>query len=273
MLDDSFIIRYKDIPFAVSVNCNDKMSVEPHNHNEFEILYIKEGSSTVRINNEQYSARSGDIILINPLEIHSIAVDRSTRYCELCLCFDCSLITNDELAQSLKAETARALHHIKSTHECSSHLTDMTEAAYTAFESSGKTACMEIRSYITLIFAHLCKNSLIANTEAQMKKSLFCTNVLKFISENYRDDITSKDAANEFSYNHSYFCRAFKSNFGKSFSDYLAMYRISVSRRLLEEGKGSISHIATECGFNSPAYFSRSFKKHLGILPSEYVSV
>lgn len=272
MLDDSFIIRYKDIPFAVAVNCNNSISVKPHNHNEFEIILIRKGLSDVRINSSQYRVSEGDILFVNPLEIHSVSADKSAEYSELCFCFDCSIIMNRELADSLKAETARASHLIHRDEACGSLIRGYIESAYDAFEHSGKTACMEICSYITLIFACLCKNNHISHFESKMKQSLFCTNVLHFISQNYSDDITSKSAADYFSYNHSYFCRAFKANFGKSFSDYLMMYRISVSRSLLEQGKKSISQVATECGFNSPSYFARCFKKHLGILPSEYIS-
>ena len=40
---------------------------------------------------------------------------------------------------------------------------------------------------------------------------------------------------------------------------------------LLKEGKYSISEISTMVGFTSPSYFTTSFKKYVGCLPSEYI--
>ena len=109
------------------------------------------------------------------------------------------------------------------------------------------------------------------NSDIQKNKNtLFCKNVIDYISEHYNENITSQKAADTLSYNQSYFCRAFKKNFNMCFSDYLNMYRIKTSRMLLEDGQKSISSIALECGFNSPSYFTSCFKKYLGILPSEY---
>jgi AraC-like DNA-binding protein len=48
------------------------------------------------------------------------------------------------------------------------------------------------------------------------------------------------------------------------------MYRIAVSRTLLEEKSGTITQVAASCGFRTPAHFSACFRKYVGILPSDY---
>ena len=40
----------------------------------------------------------------------------------------------------------------------------------------------------------------------------------------------------------------------------------------MDKKEGSISDIATACGFNDPLYFSKVFRKSEGISPREYVN-
>ena len=42
------------------------------------------------------------------------------------------------------------------------------------------------------------------------------------------------------------------------------------ARELIEEKEDSIGNIAVRLGYNSFSYFSEVFRKHTGVLPSEY---
>ena len=53
---------------------------------------------------------------------------------------------------------------------------------------------------------------------------------------------------------------------------YITQARMQHARNLLQANTLSVSEIAYAVGFESLAYFSRSFKKHTGTPPSEYVS-
>ncbi|MBN2213794.1 MAG: response regulator [Bacteroidales bacterium] len=57
-----------------------------------------------------------------------------------------------------------------------------------------------------------------------------------------------------------------------SANDFITSMRLKKSALLLMQGNLNISEIAFEVGFNDPKYFSRCFKKHFGISPSEYIS-
>lgn len=52
---------------------------------------------------------------------------------------------------------------------------------------------------------------------------------------------------------------------------FLKGFRLQKSLQLLNSRRGSISEIAFETGFNSPAYFSKCFQENFGILPSKYL--
>lgn len=58
---------------------------------------------------------------------------------------------------------------------------------------------------------------------------------------------------------------------GKSPNTFLKEYRLNKALQLLRNQMLNISEIAYESGFNSPAYFSKEFKKQFGLLPKSFI--
>lgn len=270
MLNDSFRIRYKAVPIAISEQNDHFSPTKLHNHNEFEILLILKGSCTVRIANKEYYARGGDMIFINPLEIHEITVNQDTPYAHKCMCFDISVIMNNRLGENLRNECVCINHIVKGSSAHSEYLRDLFEKVFETFGLDEKTFAMDISAYITLMFSYLLKNSLSDIKALNPAATKFTADVTEYIKHHYGEKLTSKQIADAYYLNHSYFCRKFKENFGTSFSSYLNMYRISVAKIMLEENPSSIAQISQLCGFDTPTYFSKCFKNHVGVLPAEY---
>ena len=53
-------------------------------------------------------------------------------------------------------------------------------------------------------------------------------------------------------------------------SDFVKNVRLRKAAELLKEGGLSIAEIADKVGFNTPSYFTKSFKKLFGVLPTQY---
>jgi two-component system response regulator YesN len=69
----------------------------------------------------------------------------------------------------------------------------------------------------------------------------------------------------------SYFSAVFKDIVGKTFNEYVRDLRIARAKRLMLEHKHKpIYWIAEQAGFQDEGYFSRVFREHTGLLPSEY---
>ncbi|KAA3436337.1 nickel-binding protein [Rufibacter hautae] len=60
---------------------------------------------------------------------------------------------------------------------------------------------------------------------------------------------------------------------GKSPNSFIIEYRLSEALRLLNKNNSNVADIAYQTGFSSPSYFSKSFKKKYGHLPSDYLAV
>lgn len=267
MIDDSFRLRYKNVPAAISVH--DGYNGTPlHNHDEIELLMIDKGSSHVRVGSREYLCNDGDMVLIDPLYVHSVSVDPEHEYKHRCICFEASLITDTDIANRLNDGSLHLPALMKNGEN--TELLQLANSLFFALEHEKKTIELEARAYVSLMIAHLIDRGLLTQHESEARSDLFCASVLDYIHEHYRESVSSKDASSAMSFDQSYFCRRFRKSFGMSFSSYLNMYRVSISRRLLEDKRKSIAEVAQECGFTDPLYFARCFKRHVEMLPSQY---
>lgn len=66
------------------------------------------------------------------------------------------------------------------------------------------------------------------------------------------------------------FYRLFRQITGSSPIDWLRQERINLAKRRLQGSDDSIKAVADQAGYNSPFFFSRDFKRHTGMSPSEF---
>lgn len=66
----------------------------------------------------------------------------------------------------------------------------------------------------------------------------------------------------------SRFAARFTESIGDSPMSYVTKWRINVACRSLANNKNSIDRVAETAGYDSPAAFSRAFKKHMGVSPT-----
>ncbi len=90
--------------------------------------------------------------------------------------------------------------------------------------------------------------------------------------ENTHDDVSVEEIAGSYSVTPSHFIRSFKSVYGITPNEYKQNHRISLAINLIKSTNLSIQDIAYQCGFSDPLYFSRFFKKRLGVSPLKYRS-
>ncbi|UJH90703.1 AraC family transcriptional regulator [Antarcticibacterium sp. 1MA-6-2] len=100
------------------------------------------------------------------------------------------------------------------------------------------------------------------------------TDVIEHIILHFREEIPLEKAAEISGMNKSAFCRYFRKNTCKTFISYLNEVRINYACKLLTENipSGSISEACYKSGFNSLSYFNRTFKKVMGVCPTQYQS-
>ncbi|MDR1142950.1 MAG: helix-turn-helix domain-containing protein [Spirochaetaceae bacterium] len=94
---------------------------------------------------------------------------------------------------------------------------------------------------------------------------------LRFIAAHYSEPISLEDTAAYAELSPAHLSRLFSAETGSTFSSQLARYRITRACKELSEGKLSVKEIAGACGYSDANYFSRAFKKILGLSPTEWM--
>jgi AraC-like DNA-binding protein len=68
----------------------------------------------------------------------------------------------------------------------------------------------------------------------------------------------------------TYFSRTFRQAFDITFQDFVLRYRIAEACRQLRAPNAIITDVASSVGFQDPSYFTRVFKRFVGVPPSDY---
>lgn len=92
---------------------------------------------------------------------------------------------------------------------------------------------------------------------------------LSYIAENYSQKISLTTVATYCSVTGNYLSRLFSEHLDINFIDYLNRYRINQSVILLRDKNISIKEVTYLVGYQDPNYFSRIFRKFMGISPSD----
>ncbi|MBO7743533.1 response regulator [Paenibacillus sp. MWE-103] len=90
-----------------------------------------------------------------------------------------------------------------------------------------------------------------------------------YINRNLSLDLKLTEVAEDVHISRSYFSECFKNITGKTFNEYVRDARIDHSKTLLSQTNEPIYRIAEKCGYPDEKYFSKVFRKKVGVLPSE----
>lgn len=93
-----------------------------------------------------------------------------------------------------------------------------------------------------------------------------------YIDRNYKKDISAKDVAGILGYSDVYFSKVFKQLFDDNFINYLTKIRIDRAKLLLKDVSFNIKEVGKSVGYADSNYFTKVFKRSIGISPSEYRS-
>ncbi len=112
-----------------------------------------------------------------------------------------------------------------------------------------------------------CRN---IKTRKETQSSSVIDKAKEYIGARYNKDISLDDVSREVDISPYYFSKIFKEETGENFIEYVTNIRISKAKDLLQNSELSMKEICAEVGYSDPNYFSRTFKKNVGVTPTEY---
>lgn len=105
--------------------------------------------------------------------------------------------------------------------------------------------------------------------------------IRQLVIKKARNEVSDKDKllnvstylSDQLHYEYTYLSSLFSSVESRTIENYLIGQRIEKAKELLIYGKKSLSEIAYELGYSSPAHLSAQFKKVTGLTPSHFKTV
>ena len=272
MSDSKFeIFHYRDAKFE---------GVPVHQHDFYEVYYFIGGSVEYSVEGRTYELKPGDLLLINPLELHQprIAPDQQdyerivlwinkNYLSELCFnktsltrCFDSSQPDHTNLLRPTKIQQ--------------SYISAMLDELITENTSDGYA--VEIASEAILLRFLVELNRLTIDSSSALRKdeasSSIIPDVLEYINKHFCEKLTLNEIADEFFVSKYYLSHAFNNVVGTSVHRYIVLKRLIHAKQMLLSGIKSTT-AATNCGFNDYAGFYRAFTAEYGVTPTEFVKM
>lgn len=106
---------------------------------------------------------------------------------------------------------------------------------------------------------------------SQTAKSKYVMQALNFIAQNYSDpEISACSIADSLKISNSHLNHIFKKETAYTVSSYITNYRIHAAMQMLRDCRNRVYEVTERVGYRDIAYFSSSFKKAVGVSPSEY---
>lgn len=249
-------IPQKDLP--VHFVLYSQMGEHPfsaHWHEHLEIHYIMEGTTSVWCEGEITEAKAGECIVINSNELHESVCGESKYFCII-------------IPPSVR-EDNNVIYNKVINDTCVRDIAEKLLYEYTHYD---KVSDIAITGYTNLLIAelkrkHIYKEFNSVGYSAYSRKTAMLNKVVKYLEDNYCEEINLEDISGFVNINMFYLCNIFREYTGKTVKEYINGLRIAKAKELLIGTDIPITEVGFMCGFNDSNYFSRKFKQITGETP------
>ena len=261
------IFRYRD---------PNPKDVALHHHDFYEIYFFISGSVLYNIESKSYLLTPGDILLIQPMQLHQPIFDKRTgNYERIVLWLDRDFLEQFGLegeplvscfhnARPGHAGLLRPDEHVRQKLQ---YLLELLLQEQDSSEYGHQISCL---AYLSLILSQLCRLSSQEPLEVEATDaSRVVYDVLEYINENFSEDLSLDILANRFFISKYHLSREFTRVTGSSVHRYVTQRRLITAKQMMSEGMSTTS-VCQHCGFGDYSSFYRAFKAAYQISPREF---
>lgn len=239
-------------------------------HPEIELLWLLTGKIEVNVEGKTYTLEQGDLIAINSNCGHATfaSVPNSIAM---------RLYITPDFFTSQGVELSGGTFEMNSALERMNPIFDSLRKDLAALQLLTTDNVANQFGHNTLIFS-IAEKMISFFTYATKKKTEytvrqkkdFLNYAIQYIEENFSNEITLEQMAQQCNYSASYLSKMFKMELGINFYEYLTRCRLQHAIRALAVTEKKIATIALENGFSDVKALNKMFKKHFAMTPSEY---
>ena len=254
------------------------VDIDVHHHDFYEVYLFIKGSAEYWIEGRRVTMAPGDLILINPTELHrSVILPEATDYERIVLWINKDYLhslseNGTNLAKCFESSRENHTNRLRPNGAALSPIAAKLSSLVEEYcsDSWGKSVCLEaIFIQFMVELNRLCEAS--SQKLQKEDEDSFILKVLKYINENYSEDLTLDLLAGLFFVSKYHLSHVFRREVGVSVYRYIMLKRLMVAKELLLSG-ATAGEAAYACGFGDYAGFWRAFRAEYGISPKKFVS-
>jgi AraC-like DNA-binding protein/mannose-6-phosphate isomerase-like protein (cupin superfamily) len=271
-----------------STGCSDHRSSRPHAHSFFELFFVEEGEGWYSIGDRQVWAKSGDLFLIAPGEVHDPSdLDRATKWI---IGFEAEafnpsyidanifLMLPDRVMESFLPVNNLEIKHFSIPAQERSRWLALLKQLRDELSNQEPSFIEAARALLMLLlietsrFNELCTPQLTeSSTQRSTKRSSpIVEKVLYFIATNYPNAIGLQEVAKEVNLSPAYLTDLIRRETGKTVGNWIVERRMTEARHLLLQTDRPVNQIAESVGYFDSSYFIRLFRRLNGTTPQAW---
>ena len=245
---------YSDYEDNIVISKRNDYTFPPHFHGSLEILILLKGKYKVNMDDKTYTAEGKSVVVSDSFCLHAFSKISPEPSDSMLI-----IIPSAKLKEFAALKNGKALTtSIVTDENIVSEISVLTENMM----KHGDNEVIK-EKYANLILA-LFVSSVGLSPISQQKNATILKNVLLYIADNYKEDISLKSIAYHFGYSESHISRLFHSYFRISISRYINNMRIEYIEANKKNDEKILSLIY-KAGFKSPQTYYRNlkyYKKH-----------
>ena len=229
-----------------------------------ELNFILSGNGTVAVDGELCSAQAGDVLIYNSNTLHDENLILDAQVNAWCIA-----VTNLKLpARRVNELVPKNFSPRIPCQNVASELSQLYPLIHHyAQQKNGYSVANSLARAVVLIVHEIIRTSALA---AKKDNNLIVEQTRRYIEEHYAENLSLKSLAEIVSTNEYYLSHAFKKISHYSPQQYVLRRRIGKAQCLLVYTSLSLTEIAARVGYDDSNYFSRVFKKIIGMSPRLY---
>ncbi len=238
---------------------------DKHWHRSVELFAVYDGTLQFYLDEEAYPLRTGEFMLVNSNEIHSIDSPEPNRTIVL------------QIPLKTFEDYYTGEQFIRFTHDSlpqDREVMKLIRDIYAAYEEQACGYEMKVKGLYYMLLYLLVTDYRETDVTPDMVKWHKNLNRLSlitdYIKENYASELSLEALAGIFGYSPTYLSRMFQKYAGINYKSYLQNIRVERAFRELANTDHTVSEAAMNNGFPNSKALAKAFQKKYGILPSEY---
>lgn len=250
-------------------------------HDFWEAIYADKGELTVTSQNRTYLLKSGEMFFHKPNTFHRFAAAKGSCPNVFVISFDCKSTSmkyfNDRIV-TLKSPQKKLVASIIDEAQHLYYPNGIRPPFDLRIKKDAPVGVKQmIRIYLEQLLISLIRSdkggkkhpSAIYPSKEEMENQLIAS-VISIMEKNIYGRITVPDICRQVNYKKTFISNAFKNATGSTLMQYYNGLKINEAKRLVRQNGYSFSMISDMLCFDNPQYFSRTFKRIVGMTPREY---